>query len=203
MFAVCGVPVSAADKWWRVYPLDPRPEAVALIHSECTPGKRRAGQLSVDPHSASLVGLRGGWRHARRKFCFAHIDPMQLCLGKGLVLPKINVDETATHARFLLLSLSNNTISHKSPFVIQKALIAIGGEPKSVKRLRSGDLLIETISALQTKSFLLAKTFLDSPVSISPHKSLNTFGGIISEPDLLTIPDAKIFEGIFEGCDSG
>ncbi|GFX79490.1 transposable element Tcb2 transposase [Trichonephila clavipes] len=37
----------------------------------------------------------------------------------------------------------------KSPFAIQKALIAVGGEPKSVKSLRSGDL-IETISALQT-----------------------------------------------------
>ncbi|GFW69727.1 uncharacterized protein TNCV_1883711 [Trichonephila clavipes] len=86
-------------------------------------------------------------------------------------------------------------MSQKSPFAIQKALIAIGGEPKSVKRLRSGDLLIETISALQTKSFLPAKTFLDSPVSVSPHKSLNSCRGVISEPDLLTIPDAEILEG--------
>ncbi|GFU66284.1 hypothetical protein TNCV_464641 [Trichonephila clavipes] len=58
--------------------------------------------------------------------------------------------------------------------LIQKALVGIGGEPKSVKRLSSGDLLLETNSALQTKSFLLAKTFLDSPVNIIPHKSLNT-----------------------------
>ncbi|GFW40968.1 uncharacterized protein TNCV_4370161 [Trichonephila clavipes] len=86
--------------------------------------------------------------------------------------------------------------ARKSPFAIQKALIAIGGEPKSVKRLVSGDLLIETISALQTKSFLLAKTFLDLPVSISPHKSLNTCRGAISEPDMLTIPDAESLEVI-------
>ncbi|GFU23477.1 uncharacterized protein TNCV_113961 [Trichonephila clavipes] len=39
----------------------------------------------------------------------------------------------------------------KSPFSIHKALIGIGGEPKSMKRFRSGDLFIETISALQTK----------------------------------------------------
>ncbi|GFV51384.1 uncharacterized protein TNCV_3465111 [Trichonephila clavipes] len=52
-----------------------------------------------------------------------------------------------------------------SPFAIHKTLIGIGGEPKSVKRLRSGDLLIETISDLQTKSFLLAKTFFNSPVT--------------------------------------
>ncbi|GFX55964.1 putative RNA-directed DNA polymerase from transposon BS [Trichonephila clavipes] len=82
----------------------------------------------------------------------------------------------------------------KSPFLIQKALVGIGGEPKSVKRLRSGDLL-ETNSALQIKSFFLAKTFLDSPVNIIPHKSLNTSRGVISEPDLLTTPEAEFLDG--------
>ncbi|GFX80361.1 uncharacterized protein TNCV_3931141 [Trichonephila clavipes] len=56
--------VSAADKGWRIYPLYPRPDAVAL-YSGCTPGKRRAWFLPDDRHTASLVGLRGGWRHAR------------------------------------------------------------------------------------------------------------------------------------------
>ncbi|GFT57200.1 RNA-directed DNA polymerase from mobile element jockey [Trichonephila clavipes] len=186
--------VSAADKGCRVYPLDPRPDAVAL-YSGGTSGKRRAWFWPDDRHTASLVGLRGGWSHARMKLCCALMDPMLMCPGKGLVLPKPHIDETATHVRFLLLSLPNNAMSQKSPFAIQKALIAIGGEPKSVKRLRSGNLLIETMSALQTNSFLLAKTFLNSPVSISPHKSLNTYRGVISEPDLLTIPDADILEG--------
>ncbi|GFV24645.1 hypothetical protein TNCV_3339611 [Trichonephila clavipes] len=45
-------------------------------------------------------------------------------------------------------------MSAKSSFAIHKALMGIGGEPKSVKKLRSGDLLIETSSAVQTKSFL-------------------------------------------------
>ncbi|GFW26546.1 uncharacterized protein TNCV_1164801 [Trichonephila clavipes] len=186
--------VSAADKGCRVYPLDPRPDAVVL-YSGCTPGKRRAWHLPDDRHTASLVRLRGGWRHARTKLCCTLMDPMLLCPGKGLVLPKTHIDKSATHIRFLFLSLPNNAMSQKSLFAIQKALIAIGGEPKSVKRLRSGDLLIETISALQTKFFLLAKTFLDSPVFVSPHKSLNTCHGVISELDLLTIPDVEILEG--------
>ncbi|GFW43719.1 uncharacterized protein TNCV_4770681 [Trichonephila clavipes] len=58
--------VSAADKRCRVYPLDPRPDAVVL-YSGCTPGKRRAWYLPDDRHTTSLVGLRGGWRHARMK----------------------------------------------------------------------------------------------------------------------------------------
>ncbi|GFT62001.1 putative RNA-directed DNA polymerase from transposon BS [Trichonephila clavipes] len=85
-------------------------------------------------------------------------------------------------------------MSTTSPFAIHKGLIGIGGEPKSVKKLRSGDLLIETSSAVQTKSFLLAK-FLDSPANITPHKSLNSSRVVISEPDLLTTSEAEILEG--------
>ncbi|GFV83881.1 uncharacterized protein TNCV_387891 [Trichonephila clavipes] len=70
-----------------------------------------------------------------------------------------------------------------------------GGEPKSVKKLRSGNLHIETSSAVQTKSFLFAKSFLDSPANITPHKSLNSSRGVIPEPDLLTTSEAKILEG--------
>ncbi|GFU90654.1 RNA-directed DNA polymerase from mobile element jockey [Trichonephila clavipes] len=86
-------------------------------------------------------------------------------------------------------------MSKISSFAIHKTLIGIGGEPKSVKRLRSGDLLIETMSDLQTKSFLLAKTFFNSPVTVSPHKTLNSCRGVISEADLLSTPDAERLEG--------
>ncbi|GFX01365.1 uncharacterized protein TNCV_4736061 [Trichonephila clavipes] len=86
-------------------------------------------------------------------------------------------------------------MSNKSPFAVHKALIEIGGEPKSVKRLRFGDLLIETNSAIQTKSFLLAKTFLNSPLIVTPHKSLNSCRGAISKPDLLTTSESEILEG--------
>ncbi|GFS55671.1 uncharacterized protein TNCV_131801 [Trichonephila clavipes] len=51
--------VGAADKGCRVYPLNPRPDAVAL-YSGSTPGKRRAWLSPDDRHTASLVGLRGG-----------------------------------------------------------------------------------------------------------------------------------------------
>ncbi|GFX57739.1 RNA-directed DNA polymerase from mobile element jockey [Trichonephila clavipes] len=61
-----------------------------------------------------------------------------------------------------------------SPFAIHKTLIGIGGEPKSLKRLRSGILLIE----------------------ISPHKSLNSCRGVIFEPVLLDTPDSEILEGL-------
>ncbi|GFW19379.1 putative RNA-directed DNA polymerase from transposon BS [Trichonephila clavipes] len=87
-------------------------------------------------------------------------------------------------------------MSRKYPFIIHKALIGIGGEPKSIKNLRSGDLLIETISAVQNKSFLLAKTFIDSPLIVTPHRTLNSCRGVISESDLLYASETEILEGL-------
>ncbi|GFX63624.1 uncharacterized protein TNCV_2005531 [Trichonephila clavipes] len=155
-----------------------------------TYSNRRAWYFPDDRHTASLVGLRGGWRHARTKLCFTLMDPMLLCPGKGLILPNLNIDQIATHTRFLLISLPNNDMSKISPFAIDKTLIGIGDEPKSVKRLRSRDLLIETTSALRTKSFFLGKSFLNNPVTISPHKTLNSCRGVISEPDLMGTPES-------------
>ncbi|GFT43045.1 putative RNA-directed DNA polymerase from transposon BS [Trichonephila clavipes] len=123
------------------------------------------------------------------------MDPMLKCPGKGLVLPtNFNVDQLANNSRFFILTLSNGEMSRKSPFAIQKALQGIG-EPKSVKKLRSGDLLVETKSAAQSKSYLLAKTFLDFPLQVAPHRSLNFSRGVISEPDLLTTSESEILEG--------
>ncbi|GFT69163.1 uncharacterized protein TNCV_2566181 [Trichonephila clavipes] len=87
-------------------------------------------------------------------------------------------------------------MSRNAPFAIQKALKEIGGDPKSVKKLRSGDLLIETASALQTKSFLSAKIFLDCPLIVTPHRSLNSCRGVIYEPDLLCASETEILEGL-------
>ncbi|GFT78479.1 putative RNA-directed DNA polymerase from transposon BS [Trichonephila clavipes] len=84
----------------------------------------------------------------------------------------------------------------KSPFAIHKAIQGISGEPKSVKKLRSGDLLIETSSALQTKSLLLTKTFLDCPLIVNLHRSLNSCRGVIYETDLLCASEAEILDGL-------
>ncbi|GFX73334.1 uncharacterized protein TNCV_4206841 [Trichonephila clavipes] len=73
--------VSPEDKGCRAYPLGPHPHAVGR-YPRCTPGKPRAWFLPDDRHNASLVGLRGGWRHARTKLLFTHIDTNRLCLVK-------------------------------------------------------------------------------------------------------------------------
>ncbi|GFU12747.1 uncharacterized protein TNCV_54801 [Trichonephila clavipes] len=108
----------------------------------------------------------------------------------------LSIEDIAKHVRFLILSLPNKEMSRKSQFIIHKALIGIRGEPKSIKKLRSGDLLIETISAVQSKYFLLAKTFIDSPLSVTPHRTLNSCRGVISESSLLCASEKEILEGL-------
>ncbi|GFW42739.1 uncharacterized protein TNCV_473291 [Trichonephila clavipes] len=186
--------VSTANKGCRVYPLDPRPDAVVL-YSRCTPGKHLAWFCQMTGTLPPLLDFVVGGGTPGRSYLRIYMDPMLLCPGKGLVLPTFTIDKVAAHSRFLLISLPNKEMSIKSSFSIHKAILGIGGEPKSIKRLRSGDILIETISDFQTNSFLLAKTFLNSPVTVSPHKTLNSCRGVISQPDLLTTPETEILEG--------
>ncbi|GFV38548.1 RNA-directed DNA polymerase from mobile element jockey [Trichonephila clavipes] len=65
-------------------------------------------------------------------------------------------------------------MSIKSPFAIQKALIEIGGEPKSVKRCVRGSANRNYVS----------------------FTNLNSCRGVISEPDLLGTSDSEILEGL-------
>ncbi|GIY89683.1 RNA-directed DNA polymerase from mobile element jockey [Caerostris darwini] len=125
------------------------------------------------------------------------MDLKTSCPGEGLNSPKQLVEKTAQNSRFFILSLPANAVS-KSPFAIEKGLKGILGSPKAVKKLRSGDLLIETLNALQSKLLLLAKTFLGQPIIVSPHRTLNTSRGVISEPDLVNCPESEILEGLSE-----
>ncbi|GBO18655.1 hypothetical protein AVEN_76833-1 [Araneus ventricosus] len=112
-------------------------------------------------------------------------------------LESINVDCVSKYVRFLVLSSSDKsgTLSTVSPFAIYKRITGIGGEPKAVRKLKSGDFLIETFASTKQNLFLLAKTLLDIPISVIPHKSLNSVRCVISETELLTASDTDILEG--------
>ncbi|GFW64600.1 putative RNA-directed DNA polymerase from transposon BS [Trichonephila clavipes] len=184
---VAGVGPLLSIGWWYLSSVSP---------------KRHCCRISAVPDYCQLTGtlpplldsVVGGGTPERR--CLhVLIDPNMQCPGKGLVLPNSDIDAIAAYTRYFILSLQNNELNTKSSIAINKVLIGIGGERKSVKRLRSGDLLIETLTALQTNTFLLAKTFLNSPILISLHKSINSSRIVISGPDLLTTPEAELLDG--------
>ncbi|XP_062609297.1 uncharacterized protein LOC134271053 [Saccostrea cucullata] len=81
-----------------------------------------------------------------------------------------------------------------SPFIIQKAIQGIIGTPKSVKKLRSGALLIEVTKKQQSTSLLSLKMLADIPVVGKIHSGLNQSKGILfdRDHDLDDIPEQEI-----------
>ena len=88
--------------------------------------------------------------------------------------------------RFLTIhsEVEGNDISLLSPFLIEKAIMSIAGEPKSIKNVRSGDLLIQCTKQPHEANILKIKTFCRLKCTVTPHKSLNTSKGIVRCPAL-------------------
>ncbi|MBJ3201368.1 hypothetical protein JGB54_23085, partial [Salmonella enterica subsp. enterica serovar Agona] len=96
--------------------------------------------------------------------------------------------------RFLLIHSTDPALqlAKRSPFFIQKVFQALAGSPKSVKRLRSRDFLVETASDAHSELLLSTTLFGDVPVSVSPHGSLNSSRGVISEIDLIDCTEEEL-----------
>ena len=96
--------------------------------------------------------------------------------------------------RFLIIesTVPDQPLSKLSPFVIEKVLVGLAGSPKSVKKLRSGSLLVEIEKAVHAKTLLKIKHFFNIPAKCVPHTSLNTSKGIIRCPDLSDVSEEEI-----------
>ena len=98
--------------------------------------------------------------------------------------------------RFLIIhsEVEGKDISLLSPFLIHKTIMSMAGELKSIKNLRSGDLLIQCAKEPHEKSLLKMKTFCGLKCSVTPHKSLNTSKGIVRCPALIRQSNEHILE---------
>ena len=96
--------------------------------------------------------------------------------------------------RFLLIdsNVPEQPLSKLSPFVLEEVLVGLAGSPKSVKKLKSGSLLVEVEKAIHAKNLMKIKHFFNIPAKCVPHNSLNTCKGIIRCPDLADVPDDEI-----------
>ena len=96
--------------------------------------------------------------------------------------------------RFLVIQSKeqNFKMTSISPFVISKTLQGIAGEPKSVKKLRSGDLLVEVAKASHSSNLLNTTSFFGHDCKCFPHNSLNTSRGVIRCPDLAGVSESEI-----------
>lgn len=60
----------------------------------------------------------------------------------------------------------------------------------------SGDLLVDIQTRQQSAPILALNSVSDHKVTLTPHRTMNTIQGVISEDDLIEISDIEILEGI-------
>ena len=108
-----------------------------------------------------------------------------------------NAFEHDDGARFFIIKRKEGDFSKTSPFLIQKAIQSVVGEAKSLKKLRSGELLIELQSNLQAKNLKKCTKLADISIIVSTHRTLNSCRGVISDPDLQYVSEeVEILENL-------
>lgn len=88
--------------------------------------------------------------------------------------------------RFLHFKPSPEGLSLKdvSPIKINTTLVDCAGEPKHVKKLRDGSLLVECHNDTQAQKFLTINKFSDVMVEGKKHETLNQTKGVIKSTEL-------------------
>ena len=75
---------------------------------------------------------------------------------------------------------------------MQKGFQAIAGTPKSTKSLRVGSFLVERSRKTQAENLLKIVNFVDRPVHVSVHKTLNSSRGVIRCRELFDMSEIDI-----------
>jgi hypothetical protein len=109
--------------------------------------------------------------------------------------------ETSTNnewPRFLVMSPLNEgqSLAKLSPFAVAKGMKGLAGELKDVKVLQSGKILIECSRKQHSDNLLRCKLFVNIPVKVSPHQTLNFCKGVVRSRDLRNCSEAEMLENL-------
>ncbi|KAM7293541.1 hypothetical protein ISCGN_026671 [Ixodes scapularis] len=95
--------------------------------------------------------------------------------------------ETEHFVKFFVVHSEDNQrpAAKLSPFIVAKVLEHLIGHSYQAKKLHSGDLLVEVTTQEQSVAIQKMKSIVETSVTVTPHRTLNTVRGVISEEDLL------------------
>lgn len=161
------------------------------LYRVCIPGSRR-----LSPRWAPWwVGSTAG----ERKIKYMESQTKKRCLETDTnQLDNKSISNSAAAAssdtwpRFLIISSPNNKLNSLSPFAVEKGIVALAGEPKSVKKLRSGDLLVEVTRKAHSDLLLKSKELALVPITVSPHRALNSKKGVLRCRELAGMTEREI-----------
>ena len=97
-------------------------------------------------------------------------------------------------ARHFIVSSRQGSTSRISAFAAEKALTLQCGNLKTVKRLPSGDFLIEVASAAQAAQLTSLPHINNIAVYVTPHRSLNNARSVISHPEFMCMDENELVE---------
>ncbi|GBM12058.1 hypothetical protein AVEN_245463-1 [Araneus ventricosus] len=102
------------------------------------------------------------------------------------------VVEANLSTRYMFIN-TPNTFHTASPFLVQKLLTSCIGEIQNVKKLRSGDLLVQVDS--KQASVISKLTNLGTfPLETSFQKTLNVSRGVLSNSDFIHVTEDEFLE---------
>ena len=111
------------------------------------------------------------------------------------IIPLITTP-TENWPRYLVISATDpeKPLSSLSPFAIGKGIQGIAGTPKTFSKLASGDFLIEVTKRAHSQNLTNAKTLVNIPIQISPHRTLNFSKGVLHQKDLNICTEEELLQ---------
>jgi len=93
---------------------------------------------------------------------------------------------------FIVEPEEGKSLTHITPFAIEKSLLCQVGNVLETRKLRSGSILVRVASQAQANLIINIKTILDINVAATPHRTLNSCRGIIRCRDLRDCDDTEV-----------
>lgn len=106
--------------------------------------------------------------------------------SSSTVFPRFLVVEPTEQSRPIKLSI----------FAIQKLLLCGVGSVKSAKKLFNGTVLVEVADFHQYKNAIKLTQWVDTPIKVTPHRSLNTSRGVIRCREFRDCDDEEVLEAL-------
>jgi len=140
------------------------------------------------------VGLRGGCRPRALNIYHPNMTTKNTSNSSRQVSLNNQDSQSDGYVRWFVVHVTDESkpIGRLSPFLIDKALKAAAGDLKTVTRLQKGDILLEASTSTQSRCLSHLKDIVGCPVSVTPHRTLNSCKGVIRCRDLVDCDKAEI-----------
>ena len=133
-------------------------------------------------------------RRAREKYTACMASSNKKCKRNLSELDSEN--EVADFCRFILIESQEEVCLAKfSPFLIEK-VISARASPKTIKKTRNGNLLVEVESRRQAENILEIKIFHTTKCRAYLHEKVNTSKGVIRSRELASATEDEIMSAL-------